>query len=109
MGGRHCRRIGTDLRRATDDLVVDVGDVLHVCHSVPTATQIAGNQVELDIGLGVPEVAEVVNGRTAHEHAHRTRDRRLEQLFAFRERVVNDHANPLPSLRSVRRNLAASR
>jgi hypothetical protein len=54
-------------RRPADDLVVHVGDVLHVRDGEAAAPQEADEEVELGVGLGVAEVREVVDRRPADE------------------------------------------
>jgi hypothetical protein len=64
---RSCRRVDPQLARSADQLVVDVGDVLHVGDGEAAGAQVADEEVELGVGLGVAEVREVVDRRPAHE------------------------------------------
>src|SRR5581483_7707978 len=55
---------------APDDLVVDVGEVLHELHRVPAVAQVAADHVEHDRAAPVADVAHVVHRDPAHVHPH---------------------------------------
>ncbi len=75
------------LRRATDDLVVDVGDVADIGDVVAAVAQPALHQVEGHQHAAVADVAVVVNGDAADIHAHPRRARwvRTPRPFPVRE------------------------
>ena len=77
-----------------DDLVVDVGDVLDEGHLVAAPLEVAADDIEGDEGARVADVDAVVDGGTAHVHAHLAGLARGELLFAARLRVVDLHDAP---------------
>ncbi|MNT43025.1 hypothetical protein D3C72_1794760 [compost metagenome] len=77
------------LGRAADDLVVDVGDVLHIRHLVAGGTQPAVHHVEHHHHASVANVTIVVHRHAAHIHADLAGFDWHEWLFLTRERVVD--------------------
>jgi hypothetical protein len=55
---------------ATDDLVVDVGDVADIGHLEAGTAQVAVDHVEHHQHARVPEMAKVVDGHAADVHPH---------------------------------------
>ena len=53
-----------------DDLIVDIGDVLHEGHLIAAIHEVAANGVEGDKGAGVADVDAVVDRWSADVHAH---------------------------------------
>jgi hypothetical protein len=83
------------LRRALDDLVVDVGDVAHVVHVVTARLQPAIYHVEHHHHSRMAEVAVVVHRHAAHIHADFVWGDRLEVLLVAGEGVVDfEHVGP---------------
>ena len=76
------------LRRALDDLVVDVRDVAHVGDGIAARAQIALHQIEHGEHARVAQVDVVVHGDAADVHAHFVAAQRLELGLLAGERVM---------------------
>jgi len=74
---------------AFDDLVVDVGDILHKRHVEAAPDEVAANHVEADKRARVTDVDAVVHGRAADVHADLAGLLRLELDFLAQLGVVN--------------------
>ncbi len=74
---------------ATNDLVVDIGDVAHVGHVVAERAQPALHDVEHDHHARMTDVTIVVHGHPADVHPHDALLQRHESLLVTRERVVD--------------------
>ncbi|MCY1234348.1 hypothetical protein D9M72_469290 [compost metagenome] len=74
---------------AADDLVVDIRDVLHICHLVAGGTQPAMHHVEHHHHARVANVAVVVHRHAADIHADLAGFDGHEWLLLTRERVVD--------------------
>ncbi len=72
-----------------NDLVVDIGDVAHVSDLVAALTQPAGDHVEGHHHSCMADVAEVIDGHTAHIHAHLVAFQRLEGFLGLAQGVVD--------------------
>ena len=55
---------------AGDNLVIDIGEILHVLHSVATKLKIPPDDIEEDIAHGVPDVALAIRGDPADIHLY---------------------------------------
>ena len=93
--------IDAALSRARIDLVVDVGDVAHVCDmggAIEMAQQ-PEQHVEHDDRPRIADMSEVVDGRPADIHTHARGIERREYLLLARQRIVEHqvHSN-LPDL-----------
>ena len=70
-----------------DDLVVNIGEVLHEGHLVAAVLEIAAQQVKHDERAGVADVEIVVHGRAARIHLDLARRDRHKLLFLSGQRV----------------------
>ena len=77
------------LRRALNDLVVDVGDVANVGDLEAARAQVALHQIEHRQHPRVTEVNVVVHGDAADVHAHFVAAQRLELRLAAGQRIMN--------------------
>src|SRR5438094_2350027 len=78
----------TSLRRAADDLVVDIGNIAHISQRIAACTQPALYYVEHDHHSRMPEMAEVVRRDPAHVHPHPRRIEGNERFLPAAEAVV---------------------
>ena len=53
---------------AVDNLIVDIGDVLHVLHLIAAKLEVAPDDIEDDVAHGVADVGVVVGGNAADVH-----------------------------------------
>ena len=79
------------LARAADDLVVDVGEVLHEGHGIAAVFEVAAEHVEDDKAARVADMEVVVDGRAAGVHLDLAGLNRDKFLFFAGERVVKLH------------------
>src|SRR5258706_10909759 len=98
----------------------DVGDVLDIEDLVPEEPEVADDDVERHIALGVPDVRVPVDRRPADIHAHLSLDERDKLFFLAREcirdserhgkRPINSRAlsRPLSVTSAPLSNLATS-
>jgi len=92
---------------AAEDVVVDIGQVLHVRHCISVVGEVPMQDVEDQVGEGVPEVGRVVRGDPAHVQADRPRAERLERrngraasvVQAEPERPRKGHLRRAPRIR----------
>ena len=77
--------------RLIDDLVVDVGEVLHEFHLVAAVLEVAAQQVEHDERARVADVEIVVHGRAAGIHFDLARGDRDELLLLAGQGVEQFH------------------
>src|SRR5207247_9825294 len=94
LEGRHlafCQlpEVHPALLRHAQDVVVHVGDVLHVHHVGAQVTEVPDQHVEMDVGEGVAEVGGVVGRDPAHVDTHVGPD--LDLLELARHLVVEPH------------------
>ena len=87
--GGHLRRTSTLFTCAFDDLVVDIGDILHERHVEAAPDEVAADHVEADERARVANVDAVVHGRAAHVHADFAGLLRLELDFLAQLGVVD--------------------
>jgi hypothetical protein len=80
------------LLRAVDDLVVDVGEVLHVDDAVALVLQVAAYDVGGEEWNEVTDVRLVLHGHATHVHADVIGMQRLELTLRACEAVVHPHA-----------------
>ncbi|MPN24304.1 hypothetical protein SDC9_171700 [bioreactor metagenome] len=78
---------------ALDDLVVDVGDVLHIGDVVTRGLQPTVNHVENHHHPGMAEVAVVVHRHAADVHAYVPGFQRGKLLQRTRQRVIDSQAH----------------
>lgn len=88
LGGNLCST-STLFTCAFNDLVVDVGDILHKRHVEAAPDEVAANHVEADKRTRVTDVDAVVHGRAAHVHTDLAGLLRLELDFLAQLSVVN--------------------
>ncbi|MCY1209951.1 hypothetical protein D9M72_216200 [compost metagenome] len=81
---------------ATNDLVIDVGDVAHVGKVVATMTQPARHHVEGHHHAGMADVAEVIDRHAADIHAHLVADQRPQRFLGLAEGVVDRQRHHWP-------------
>ena len=74
---------------ASNDLIVDIGNVAHVVQTIAAVAQVAGNHVERHEGAPMANMTEVVHRDTAHVHADFTSMDRFEFLFLSTQGVIN--------------------
>ena len=74
-----------------DDLVVDVGEVLHELHLVAAVLKVAAQQVEHDERARVADVEVVVHGRAAGIHFDLARGDRNEFLLLAGQGIEQFH------------------
>ena len=72
-----------------DDLVVNIGDVANVGHSVARCLEPTLNDIKCHHGPRMTQMAQVVHSHAAHVHADMTGFNGLESLALSRKRVVN--------------------
>ena len=87
--GGHFSRASTLFTCSFDDLVVDVGDILHERHFEAAPDEVAADHVEADKRARVADVDAVVHGRAADVHADLAGLLRLELNFLAQLSVVN--------------------
>ena len=73
------------LRRALNDLVIDVRDVAHVRELVAAMAQIAAHDIEDDHHACMADMQEVVDGHATHVHADPARRDGLQLLLLARQ------------------------
>ena len=87
------RREGVDglaeLRSATDDLVVDVGDVAHEDDAIPTMREVTSHHIERDFRAGVADMAEVIDRIATEVHAYLALANRAQEFLLAGERIVD--------------------
>ena len=88
LGGNLCST-STLFTCTFDDLIVDVGDILHKRHVEAAPDEVAANHVEADKRARVTDVDAVVHGRAADVHADLAGLFRLELDFLAQLGVVN--------------------
>ena len=71
LTGRQLAPVKTVAVGPLEQRIVDVGDVLHVVHLVPEVQPQPLNQVERQVGGGMPEMGGVVGRDPAHVHGGR--------------------------------------
>ncbi len=98
LRGRSSRHLGDRLaarRGGGHDLVLDIGDVAHVCDVLRAVfvAQHAIEQVEHHDRAGVADMGVVVDRRAADIHPHIIRIDRREGLFAVGQRIVENEGH----------------
>ncbi|MCY1535401.1 hypothetical protein D9M68_708030 [compost metagenome] len=81
---------------ATDDLVVDIGDVAHVGEVIAAMAQPARHHVEGHHHPRMADMAEVIDGHAADIHAHLVADQRLQGLLGLAQGVVDRQRHHWP-------------
>ena len=87
--GGHFRRTSALFTCTFDDLIVDIGDVLHVGHVEAAPHEVAADDIEAHERARVADVDAVVDGRAAHIHADLAGFLRLELDFLAQLSVVD--------------------
>ena len=91
------RRSNAFLLRTFDDLVIDIGKVLHEFYLVAVVFQIFSERVEYNEGSRVADVEIVVDRRSADIHLDLAFFDRHELLFFSRQSIINLHSRFLLS------------
>ena len=68
--------------RSSDDLVLDVGDVADEAHLEPAPLEVLPDRVVDDRGAPMPDVRDVVDGRSADVDRHAPGSRRVRSTVA---------------------------
>ncbi|OQB90409.1 MAG: hypothetical protein BWX83_00853 [Candidatus Cloacimonetes bacterium ADurb.Bin117] len=82
-------------KRLGDDLVFDVGDVLHVIHFVAAEFEVAAEDVKSEKGAGVADVEVVIDSWSAGIHFHLARSEGNKFLLGALGGVVQKHGQIL--------------
>jgi len=61
--------------------VADIGNVLNVEYVVPNVAEEPDDYVKINIGFGIADMGEILNGGPANIHVHFAFEERLEFLF----------------------------
>ena len=78
--------------------MADIGDVLHIAHFVADVAQIAHCDIEADVTLGMADVRQAIDGRTADVDSHMVAMQGDEIFFLPCERVIDlqSHRHSVP-------------
>ena len=90
--GRECLQRKAFPNTSRNNLVIHIGNIHDVLDVVATETQVTLHQIKKEKSAVVPNMRDIINGRTACVHLDRTLVKRVESFQTSRQGIIEFEA-----------------